>query len=515
MATIPPPYSARDAARAQRDAYKVQRDYWRMQRRPSIVRPILLIAIGIIALLIESDKINGLAFWDWYSRWWPLLLIGIGLLSLGEWWLERDRPYGARRGVGGIVFLIIVLAVAGSTSHLGWQNHRNWQPFGLSGGDDDLAWHLFGQQHDATTELEQAMPVNGSLRIVNPRGDVTISTSQDEHMHVSSRNVVFASSDKDAEKQLARIAPHLTVSGSQILLQTADINAAHADLTIEMPADASLDVNAGHGDVTVDGARSNVTVAAGKGDVKLDNISGNVHTHMTKGDFSATAISGEVVVEGRMDDVSLSGIKNHVSLNGDFFGDMHLQQITGPLNVHSSRTDITVASVPGNLTLDSGDLQFKNVNGPVRVITRSKDVEGTFVHGAAHIENSNGDITLTALAPLQDVSIHNDNGSIDLSLPLDAKFDLQASTGDGDMSSDFEVPQESQNDRHSANGKVGGGGATISVVTNHGDVRIRKAGANAEAPEPPEQPEKPERPSRPARHLHAPANDVPPEATVQ
>ena len=515
MATIPPPYSARDAARAQRDAYKAQRDYWRMQRRPSVVRPILLVLIGIIALLIEAGKINGLAFWEWYSRWWPLLLIGIGVLSLGEWWLERDRPYGARRGVGGIVVLIIILAIVGSSSHMGWQNHRGWQPFNFSDGDDDLAWHLFGQQHDATTELEQAMPANASLRIVNPRGDVTISASQDQRMHVSSRNVVYASSDRDAQKQLGRIAPHITVSGSQLLLQTADINAAHADLTIEMPADASLDINAGHGDVTVDGTKTNVTVSAGKGDVKLDNISGNVHAHMSKGDFSATTIGGEVIVEGRMDDVSLSGIKNHVSLNGDFFGDMHLQQISAPLNHHSSRTDITIASVPGSLTLDSGDLQFKNVTGPVRVVTRSKDVEGTFVQGATHIENSNGDVTLTASAPLQDVSIHNDNGSIDLSLPPDARFTLQASTNDGDMSTDFDVPQSNQNDHRSASGKVGGGGPTVSVVTNHGDVHIRKAGANVEVPEQSERPEKPERPERPARHLRAPANDVPPEPTVQ
>ena len=25
-------------------------------------------------------------------RWWPLLLIGVGLLSLGEWWLDRTVP---------------------------------------------------------------------------------------------------------------------------------------------------------------------------------------------------------------------------------------------------------------------------------------------------------------------------------------------------------------------------------------------------------------------------------------
>jgi DUF4097 and DUF4098 domain-containing protein YvlB len=375
-----------------------------------------------------------------------------------------------------------------------------------------------GQEHTTNTELEQVIPANAALRIQNPRGDVTISASSDNRIHVSSRDVVYASSDKDANRQLDRVAPKITVSGSQVMIETADISAAHADLSIEVPTDASLDINAGHGDVTVDGAKNNVTVTAGKGDVKLDNISGNVHTHMTKGDFSATTVTGEVVVDGRMDDVSLSDIKNHVSLNGDFFGDTHLQQITGPLNLHSSRTDIVIASVPGNLTLDKDNLQFRNVKGPVRVSTRSNDVEASSVEGATRIENSDADITVNLVAPLDTVQIHNKNGAIDVTLPATAKFNLDASTGNGDLSTDFEVPQQSSGDGHSASGKVGGGGPTISVMADHGDINIRRAGTsspddeNVEAPERPEKPEKPSPPKAP-RHLHS--SDVEPQAAVQ
>jgi DUF4097 and DUF4098 domain-containing protein YvlB len=523
MATIPPPYTSRDqarmAARAQRDAYRAQRDYWRTQRRPSVVRPILLVVIGLIALLIETGKLDGHSVWECYMRWWPLLLIGIGALSLGEWWLERDRPYGARRGVGGLVFWIILIALLGSGSHLGWHHFgdNDWQPF--SDGDSDFSWHLFGQEHSATTELTQVVPANSSFRVQNPLGDVTVSPSSDNSVHVTSRDVVYASSDKDANKQLKNVAPRITVSGNQVVIESSDINNAHADLTIEMPTDAALDINAQHGDVTVDGTRNNVTVDSGKGDVKLDNITGNVHTHMSKGDFSATAVSGEVVVDGRMDDVSLSSIKNHVSLNGDFFGEMHLQQLVGPLNVHSSRTDIQIASVPGSLTLDKGDLSFKNVTGPVRAITHASDVEATLVKGSAHLEGGNGDMSLSAVAPIETIEIHNSNGSVDLTLPPDAKFDLDASTSDGDLSTDFNVPVNTQGDRQTATGKVGGGGPTITVSADHGDVHIRKAGASSsdsdddsdgDAPPPPKAPKAPKAP----RHLHAATTDETP-ASVQ
>ena len=110
MATLPPPYSQRDAARA-------QRYYRRSLRRPSMLGPVVLIVVGVIALLVETNTLNAFHLWDWYMRWWPLLLIGVGLLSLGEWWLDRSHADPARRwhggSHGGLIALIICLAVVG------------------------------------------------------------------------------------------------------------------------------------------------------------------------------------------------------------------------------------------------------------------------------------------------------------------------------------------------------------------------------------------------------------------
>jgi hypothetical protein len=86
MATLPPPYSQRDAARA-------QRYYQRSLRRPSMLGPVVLIVVGVLALLVETNALSFVRVWDWYMRWWPLLLVGVGLLSLGEWYLDRQRGH--------------------------------------------------------------------------------------------------------------------------------------------------------------------------------------------------------------------------------------------------------------------------------------------------------------------------------------------------------------------------------------------------------------------------------------
>ena len=72
MAAYPPPThppvssrtlrrQARDYARAQRDQTRAQRHYWRHwygYRRASIMGPCILLAIGIIALLLETGHLS-------------------------------------------------------------------------------------------------------------------------------------------------------------------------------------------------------------------------------------------------------------------------------------------------------------------------------------------------------------------------------------------------------------------------------------------------------------------------
>ena len=198
MAAAPPPFTSgpsgpgnpdprwqwKQQRRAAKDQWRAQRAYYRGMRRPSIVRPVVLILIGVVALMIEAGTISGYEFWDWYIRWWPLLLIGLGLALLGEWWLQQGDPYSRRTGVGGLVFLIVLVALLGVVG-----KHAMNSPFGWHFSDEDNTnWgmHLFGQEHDADRQFDQAFGANGRLTIENPHGDVSIAPSTDDRSDSSS-----------------------------------------------------------------------------------------------------------------------------------------------------------------------------------------------------------------------------------------------------------------------------------------------------------------------------------------
>ena len=125
-----PPYDSKTQWRAYREqqkaAWRAQREAWKAQNRaaranyagaymprvPSVVGPIILIGVGVIALLLLTGRIAADEFWGWYGHWWPLLLIAAGLALLGEWVLDMRRETPVHRG-GSFVGIIILLSILG------------------------------------------------------------------------------------------------------------------------------------------------------------------------------------------------------------------------------------------------------------------------------------------------------------------------------------------------------------------------------------------------------------------
>jgi hypothetical protein len=169
--SAPPPYDPkaqwrvyreqqRAAWRAQREAWRAQRHAWKATggfdytpRVPSVVGPLILVGVGVIALLIYAGRIDSGEFWDWYGKWWPLLLIGAGLAMLGEWAMDLKRETPVRRG-GNFVGILILLAIVGVVS--AW-NHNHWDQWRSGWGEHDDFFNVFGRpQHDQDQQMQSS-----------------------------------------------------------------------------------------------------------------------------------------------------------------------------------------------------------------------------------------------------------------------------------------------------------------------------------------------------------------------
>ncbi|HTD95507.1 MAG TPA: DUF5668 domain-containing protein, partial [Edaphobacter sp.] len=198
----------REAFRAQREAYRLQA---RGLRRSSILGPLLAITVGILFLLVQTGHLDQHRLWDWYSRFWPLLLVGAGVIMLLEWafdqYIQSDpaQPVYRRRIGGGVFFLLLLFGLAGILSTGFREGNRDFFGHGFNLNQDN--WDEFmGDKHESNQALSQSFPAGAGLSVDNPRGDVSISgTSDDNKIHISVNKQVYTRSDSEAETKAGQI----------------------------------------------------------------------------------------------------------------------------------------------------------------------------------------------------------------------------------------------------------------------------------------------------------------------
>jgi len=510
------------AWRAQRDAMKAQRYAAKaghyggayVPRVPSVVGPIILIGVGVVALLIVTGRIDGSQFWTWYGHWWPLLLIGAGLALLGEWALDMRSKTPVRRG-GSFVGILILLAIIGLGA-AGWDHW--WGPFRAQFGDNgDDFFNAFGRpERDNDQQILTAqIAANSSIQIQNPRGDISITAGDGPEVQVQAHEVAYADSDSQAKKIFDAEAAHLTVSGSAVLVKSNSSDSGRLNLTVTVPKSARVTVDAGHGDITAAGLGAGISVTSQHGDVHLSAITGSVQMHFENDqhDFSAHQVEGDITLDD-CNDLTLSDIKGKVTQSGQIRGDVHVENVSGPLHLHTSVTDLQVAALPGDLTLDSDDLHVSEARGAVRITTHSKDVDLSQVYGDSYVEDRDGRVSVEP-AGNYGVEVKNSKGDVEVSLQPNASASVNLHARNGDIVSEYPMPSIEGEDKV-ATFTIGSGGARIVLSTDNGDLRIKRGSAFPATPPPPaataEAPGAPESPKAP--HLKTP-KPLPPHPVTQ
>jgi DUF4097 and DUF4098 domain-containing protein YvlB len=196
-------------------------------------------------------------------------------------------------------------------------------------------------------------------------------------------------------------------------------------------------------------------------------------------------------------------------MSGDFPGDINLRNIEGPLHFHSSRTDLDVARIGDQLTIDSGHMNGSNLAGPFRLKTRDYDVDLSNVSGDVNISNSDNDVDVLAARPLGNIQIDNHSAGIRVTLPQDAGFQVDAQTN-GEISNDFGIGTVTSGDHKTVRGTVGNGSVKVTLSSNENDISIRRGSdAVTVLPTPPVPPGPPAPPPVPRKVT---ANPVAPKA---
>jgi DUF4097 and DUF4098 domain-containing protein YvlB len=214
--------------------------------------------------------------------------------------------------------------------------------------------------------------------------------------------------------------------------------------------------------------------------VRLSRITGNTRLEIGRSEVvRAIDIKGDIQLDGRGSDVELQNISGQVTIHGGYVGTLDFKNLSKPLQFEGTRnTELRVEAVPGSINMDLGGFTARDVVGPVRLVTRSRDIRLEGFTNSLNLDTERGDIELQpGRNPLPRMEVHSAVGRIDLVLPDKAGFELLATAERGEAINDFGPPLEKQVEGRTATLKgTVGSGPMIRITADRGSVSVRKEG---------------------------------------
>jgi len=465
------------------------------RRRRSLAGPAVLILIGVVALLASSHLVAERTLLFWFGKFWPALIILWGVVKFYEY--REDQRQGFRPGgigAGGVFLLIFLISVGVATT----QVSRHWNELAEHVDWDEGGWNPFGESYSYDDQMTGQIPKNANLHVVNDRGAVDVTVSEDAQMHVTVHKRITADNKENADKWNESTKPQISTSDNTVTINANTHGAGDhriaSDLQISVPRKVPVTISSRNGDVTLNGRDAGVDVSCQHGDISLQDIGGKVDISLDHGSARTSRVDGEVAVQGRGDEMAISDAQGAVRISGEF-DNIRLAHIAGEVSFKSARTDMEFASLTGDLDMDSGDLRASDLAGPVRLLTRSKDIRLTWVSGDVRLENENGAVELH-FAKLGSVQVSNRNSDVQVYLPDKATFQVDARARGAEVETDFaDLKVQNNDDQGIASGTVGVGGPHLVLNNEHGSIEIRRTSAVAEAPAAPKTPRPPKPPS--------------------
>jgi DUF4097 and DUF4098 domain-containing protein YvlB len=247
----------------------------------------------------------------------------------------------------------------------------------------------------------------------------------------------------DVEARVKRIEadPPVVQEGSRVSIGKTKGDELYENISISydvyVPEATIVSANTGSGSVHVGALRGPVTASSG---------SGSVEVGATGGAVKASSGSGEITVDGAKERVEAT--------TGS--GSIHLRNIAGAATANSGSGSIEVEQTAAGavkLTTGSGGIKAWGIRG--ELVARASS-------GSIHVQGT----------PTGPWDLDSSSGSINLELPAELAFTLDAHTGSGSINVDHPITMQGRIDRRTLRGDIRGGGPIVRASTSSGSIDI-------------------------------------------
>ena len=370
-----------------------------------------------------------------------------------------------------------------------------------------------------------------SLRVDNAAGEVTITGAEVDTVQVRVVKTAYDSTQARADQEVKSIKYTIEQTGNSITLKyelPKSMNFSNkvntVDFFVTVPTETAVNINSNFGAVSVTNVAGNADIANDFGDVDVENLEGALSVTNDSGEVTATSIKAgdnDIDLHSDFGAVTLQNASgNHVTLDsnsgtitledvratGDIitntdFGDTSFENGSGDsLSVETNsgrvslvkvrvREEVRVQDDFGEIELDQALASFYDLytnSGSIIVVSPTGNLKAHTDFGSIRIHNAE-EVTLDVKTSSGSVDfsgslgdgphmVMSDFGEIILSLPADAKLNVDLSTDFGNIESDLPITvtitETSKSDGSQIVGSINGGGGQFTAHTNSGSVTI-------------------------------------------
>jgi DUF4097 and DUF4098 domain-containing protein YvlB len=280
----------------------------------------------------------------------------------------------------------------------------------------------------------------------------------------------------------------------KLIAATALLSLSTAAFALDSQFERTLNVNA-QPDLYVSTGSGNIQVHSGAGN--QIHVVGHIHAGWgalgdIKSRIQRITDNPPIMQEGNSIKIGMENdhdLYNHISIDYDISiptgTALNLKSGSGDVNIDgASPRYLSASSGSGNVTAHgvhgaaelsagSGDIVLdEDAPGDVRAKSGSGSIRIHGFNGGLNARTGSGDIEASGHL-IGAATLASGSGNVHLHLTPDAHFNLEASTGSGDIRVHFpNAPQQSDNSKHHMTAAINGGGPVLEVRTGSGDIGI-------------------------------------------
>lgn len=431
--------------------------------------------------------------WLLFAQFWPVIIIAWGISKLVSYLRSDQDPVAGRKSLlsGGDVVLLVFLLIAGTTAtnltkafhtgFFGWKSDRERFRFDIEDWD-------FGDSRPTFEFNEEvSQPVTSdktSLEVVNQHGNIAVFVHSLPSIKVTLQKKVRAEDEvrgREISNQLKIVIDRkdggFGLSTNRETLPDEWRRGLETHLSVWVPKSMAITLSNEHGQISLDGVSGTHSITNAHGSVTIKNVDGSLRVENRHGPVNVSSITGDCSIKNKYGAIQVENIGGKTEIE-NAHGPVDLRQLKGSVNLSNRYGRIACVDLEGGLIIDGkhAEVRGRNIGGDVQVATAYKSIELENVLGSISVKGEHGDIAIKNSQPqVKPIVIDAEYSGVDITLPKESRFELDASSKYGKFASGFESVKLSESTAGKnlrVRGSNGTGGPSITIHTSYRSISL-------------------------------------------